>query len=346
MTKILNSYYSKLPKKEVRKLPLNEQLAYYRQCRDNALKQTKIIENAEFRRKIHPILRYIVIIKRIFQGHTIEIIGNKMVDKGKPIIVNISHVCKNDIERVLEAVKKHCYILAGDQEFTKGLDLLFMDLNGVFFVDTSPLKDKTKLEQLSIKKDRNNAKEFLKIALRRNLNVFCSMEGIWNLSRNLPVLDMPWGLIEVADETNTEIVNVAIEQIDKNFIINIGENIDIKEYKSNNQKEFLRNAKNEVRDNLAALKWEIIERQPLLERANIDSEKYYNDWVKTRLTEFPDFTEEIIAEREYIDPNYTSLGEILADLYGIDYESKRADYNTRKKIVQLIDSWTKPVKVK
>lgn len=72
-------------------------------------------------------------------------------------------------------------------------------------------------------------------------------------------------MAEIAIRTKAEIVPVAIEQYGKNYVVNIGKNIDCFRYEIF-QKQLLTE---QLRDAMCTLKWEIIEKYAVDKRSNI-----------------------------------------------------------------------------
>lgn len=119
--------------------------------------------------------------------------------------------------------------------------------------------------------------------LRQGGNLMYFPEGTWNLSPNLPVLPCYWGIVDVAQKGNAVIVPIAAEQYGKHFVINIGENFDMSRYDSDKAL-----AITELRDTLAALKWEIWESQSIRHRKEVDADEW-NAYVTDRFREWPYF---------------------------------------------------------
>lgn len=88
-------------------------------------------------------------------------------------------------------------------------------------------------------------------------------EGARNGTVNLPVMELFPGTAKMAMETNTKIVPVAIEQYDRRFIINFGKEMLPENYGSHTE------LTQELRDTLAALKWEIWESEGLYSRNSL-----------------------------------------------------------------------------
>lgn len=97
-------------------------------------------------------------------------------------------------------------------------------------------------------------------------------EGAWNIYESLPVMPLFWGTAEIAIESNTPIVPVAIERYGDTYFVDIGKNIGEAELKKYDKTQLTNKLKNE----LATLKWEIWESQGIYQREEItDSRKKF-----------------------------------------------------------------------
>ena len=117
---------------------------------------------------------------------------------GKPTIYACNHSQFSDIPMAVKAIGKRCYILLGKQKLYI-TDYIFFNLLGAVWVDR---KDK---------KDRAVIKNKILNILDRGQSVLWFPEGTWNLSDNLLMLPMRWGIIEVADKAQAQIVPMAIQ---------------------------------------------------------------------------------------------------------------------------------------
>lgn len=143
-------------------------------------------------------------------------------------------------------------------------------LNGLVYCDTES------------KSDRKIAKEVLK----NNKNLLIYPEGVWNLTPNLLSLPLFPGIIDIAKDTGADIVPIAAEQYDKDFFVNIGQNITV-EHSSGNVNSYFEKKKEELRTALATIKWEIFEQIPIQKRSALKSyEEEYYDFVNSRLKEW------------------------------------------------------------
>ena len=234
-------------------------------------------------------------IKNRFGGFTYELIKDERSLTNRPIIFAVTHVGKFDIEVISESIKEHYYLLSGDYEHIQGIiDAPFIALNGVIYFNE---KDKD---------DRKSASKRMITHLKSNGNLMYFPEGTWNLSPNLPMLPCYWGIVDVAKQSNAIIIPVAADQYDKHFKINIGKNFDMLEYEDTISGKT--NAINDLRDELATLKWEIWETEKT-SRNKIKN----NEWAKyisDRLQEWPYFSEEYIKDLIFKPKNVVEHDEV------------------------------------
>lgn len=252
---------------------------------------------------MHPILLCAVTLKNIFSGFKIVTLLNSRVPKtDRPIIFCITHIGKHDIEVCSQVLKKHYYLLSGDFENLHGTsDGIFIELNGIIYLNKYDKEDKTKSKETSI------------ATLKNGGNIMWFPEGIWNLSPNQPVLPLPFGIIEVAIKANAAIVPVAIEQYGKEFYVNIGSIFDVNKYIHKHPDEYAlkTEAITDLRDEMATLKWQIWEDRPLCIRLDL-SQDYFETFVNERLKEWHGFTYEDIRAREFHPQNITEPEEAFA----------------------------------
>ena len=78
------------------------------------------------------------------------------------------------------------------------------------------------------------------------------------------MLQMPYGIIDAAQQTDAVIIPIGIEEYGKDFIVNIGENFYVNKNKDNLIPEIQR-----LRDCMATLKYEIWESVPSVSRLKI-----------------------------------------------------------------------------
>lgn len=265
---------------------ISKQIEKYKQKKGRLIQCGRKLPNVDIRKRVHPILRRILFLKRILCGQTLTILQNKSIMKtNKPVIYAVTHIGKFDFEMVYEVIQGFFYALSGDWELMYGtIDDYFFRISGVIYIDTED------------KEDRKKTYEVLILALKQGIPLLWCPEGIWNLSDSLPMLKLYKGIISAALETSVDIIPVAVEQKEKDFYINIGKNVCANDLKSNKVVA--------LRDIMATLKWEIWETLPMEKRKNISSD-YYNKFLKERISEWSRFNMEIINHREFRDKNIT-----------------------------------------
>lgn len=216
-----------------------------------------------FRKKIHNFLLTLLIFDRKLETKEVIHVEGDYEKNSTPKIFACTHIGGNDIQRVFEAIKEPAYLFLGDpRELYFDLAGIWLFLNGVVAVDTDDKCDR--------KIAYNRAKEIIK----KGASLLIFPEGVWNITDNLPVLNLYGGAVRLAMETGAEIVPIAIEQYENDIFINIGGNYTISEtcdYKSELKS---------LRDCLATLKWKIFERQPICKRKTIP-DNYANNLVKS-----------------------------------------------------------------
>ena len=127
----------------------------------------------------------------------------------------------------------------------KNISGLFVYLNGTIMMET---QDKT---------DRHIAYLRSVELLKAGGSLMIYPEGARNGTENLPVMALFPGAAKMAMETDTKIVPVGIEQYDRHFIIKFGTALLPENY--HGPKDLTK----DLRDALAALKWDIWESQGL-----------------------------------------------------------------------------------
>lgn len=263
---------------------------YYRLKREYEHNNGKSLKGMLWRDMLHPILIKLVKLNRKYiDKQNLKVLNdarqntkkNKLGErvkafvkgeKKKPVIYAITHIDKYDFQLVSEALKEHQYPFAGDPEtMYRSFDGAVLGLNGVIYCDTES------------KIDRKIAKNTSIDLLKSGKNLLIYPEGVWNVTSNLLMLPLFPGIIEMAKETGCDIVPVAIERYDKDYIINIGKefSVDTKLAAGLNMDEI----KMDLRDEMATLKWDIMQSLPKSESAE---ETYYN----TKRSELGIFKEE------------------------------------------------------
>lgn len=173
----------------------------------------------------------------------------------KPVIYAVNHFCFADTPIMGRIAPKRSYILVGQQRL--GLsDWLYFILNGVIFVDR---KDKA---------DMAASKLAMSAYLRKGRSIVMFPEGTWNLTDNQLMLPMKWGIIDIAKETDAQIVPVVLEydHKSKRCFVRFGEPMIFSA--EGNKAEAIA----ALRDTMATMRWELWKRMGLFPRAELDLE--------------------------------------------------------------------------
>lgn len=181
--------------------------------------------------------------------------NNYVAIADKPIIFACNHSAFPDIPIALRAVKRHCYTLIGKQKLAF-VDRIFFFLTGAIWVDR---KDKV---------DSALSKERIIAYLKKGKPILWFPEATWNLTDNLLMLPMRWGIIEVAQRMNAQIIPMALDYDRERKIcrVRFGEALKAETFISKQQGIIT------LRDAIATLRWDCISRNQV-NRAFLDLEK-------------------------------------------------------------------------
>lgn len=240
------------------------------------------MRGVHLRKFVHPLLRKILHIRNKLYGITYEVHGCKLQsDKRDSVIYALTHIGKFDFEVFMDACNACCYPVAGDWELMYGeIDDYFLRLNGVLYIDTED------------KMDRKYTYDAMVKMLLQGISVLIYPEGVWNLTECLPVMKIFPGAVKAASEAKVPIIPVAIEQEQKHFWVNIGERFYVNgDIKSENER---------LRDTMATLQWNNWEHLSKLQRKAIP-DNYYENFIQSKLAEWPKYNLEIIKKRIYRD---------------------------------------------
>jgi len=298
--------FRRLSRKELRSLDMDALVVYRKRERAYLLKAGEGQIGHRIRKVAHPLLLEALNIYHM--AKKIRIKTNGSVQKAnRPIIFAASHIGLYDAEVVLQAIRKHVYMLSADEEIMyRTFDGWLFDANGVICVDPED------------KADRKIAIETAVKYLARGRSLLWYPEGTWNLSPNYVILPIHYGIIEAAVRTNAVIIPIGIEQYDRthsiDFTVNIGAVFDPKKYLDG---ELTREQKitlaEMLRSNMARLKidaWESVS------RADIGSD-YWDIFVAKRLAEWPHYTMDIIHQREFNPNGFISGADVFSHLCNI-----------------------------
>lgn len=249
---------------------------------------------------------------------------NEYEKDGKPTIYSGTHVFFDDIAAICSLIDDNMYLVSDDDTkncigFLEGIALYF---NGVIFFEKS---DKTA---------KKIATEQMIKVLKNGGNILIFPESTWNFRSNMPIRDeLPWGLLNIAETTNANVVPVAINLVGDEYLVNVGKKLDIT---SDKKIDILK-----LTDEMATLVWELYELKEPLKRSEVgpDEIDWYNYIQEKCSGQYYDFVkEEACAFRP---EGKISLDEVIAEMFGMEYRSIASDYETYKKIRKLSDGFSR-----
>lgn len=230
------------------RMPLTELEAYYRERRKERFEQGKKLKHIQHREAVYPLFALFLKLDRLFRKQTITVLGEQNKYSGQ-VIFACTHISGHDLESIYESLHRGCWWFVGDPcVLYKDISGLLLYLNGSIFLETGD-KDDRHIAYL-------RAVEVLKAG--GSLMIF--PEGARNGSENIPVWPLFRGTAKMALETHVKIVPVAIEQNDRHFVIKFGSALLPDHFSDPTE------LTKELRDALAALKWDIWENEGIQPR--------------------------------------------------------------------------------
>ena len=284
-------------------LPQKEAEEY---CRDSRYKRNEkkgaYAEFILFHNMLHHILVYVLKLQRVLKKQKIILVGDERIKTDRPVIFAGTHIGGDDVETAFEVLKTPCWLLLGDpKEIYRNSAGLMLDLNGVICFDTAH------------KRDRQIAKERCIALLKKGGNLLIFPEGAWNISPNQLVMHLFPGVAEMARECGAEIVPFAIGRNGKTYYVNIGGAIRVEQDDPANKYGITA----ALRDTLASLKWEIIEKSPPQKRNEIPanySQKYLDEVMGTQVATY---SVQDVLDTKYRPKNQVDHKEVFEVLNGL-----------------------------
>lgn len=256
----------------------------------------------------HRVLLPLLRLLRIIEKQHITVIGDEHTDTDKPIIYASTHIGFYDPMILIEVIKKPCWLFWGNP--LEDLVTLFGWMarkNGAVLIDTYD------------KEDRKLAKKEAEMLLNQGGSLMIYPEGAWNITDNEPVMKLYQGTVLMALNTDAVIIPVALEQYGKEFIVNIGRNIQYE-----NTDTDIERLNSELRDTLATLKWHIWESQPIGIRKQLPA-AYRNIFIKAILDDAEGkYTRTMIENERFHDRNITSREEAFSFMSSLNVTKDNA----------------------
>ena len=218
------------------------------------------------REKLYPLLTFLAKYKVKYR---VEAVNACSPLPDKPVIYAANHSAFCDIPIVLRMMGRHIYPFVGKQNL-EVLDKIFLTLNGTIWVDRQN------------KESRAEAKKTLIKYLVKGCSVLWFPEATWNLTANMLMLPMRWGIIEVAHRAEAQIIPMALEY-DRNkrtCRVKFGNPMtgDVLADKA----EGIRL----LRDELATLRWDLMCNNDVLHREQLDVMQLKSE-AESAIDEYP-----------------------------------------------------------
>jgi len=192
-----------------------------------------------------------------------------------PIIFAVNHTRFQDTPVICAAIraelKRRGYVFSGKQKLGF-LDNIFFYFYGSLFLDREN------------KEDMAIAQKAMEEYLRKDKIMIVFPEGTWNMSDELLMLPMKWGIVKSAQRTNAQIIPTVLHYDDQNMNchVSFGEPIVFNE--QTDAKEAIDN----LRDTMATMRFQYMEKQGITARETIDVE-CEKDKIYDVVREYPNY---------------------------------------------------------
>lgn len=246
--------------------------------------------------RLYPIL---MALTRIKVKCKIEVVNDYYPVNEKPIIFACNHSAFTDTPIALRTTRHRSYIFAGQQNLHL-VDWLFFLVNGSIWVNRRS------------KDDMLASKDTLLSYLSQGQSILWFPEGTWNLTSNLLMLPMRWGIINVARQANAQIIPMALDyDRNKNLCrVKFGAPLSGEDLADN------RDGIRMLRDTIATLRWEMMADRPTLSRAEADPEELRKE-VEAAIAEYPMLDWEYERSCIYEPPTCISPDEAFKHLQNL-----------------------------
>ena len=234
-----------------------------------------------FRRLIHPFVRFVI---DIAVDRPIELVQYPELEKDVPYLFCAGHSFPGEIASNLSVIDRNAWVLLGTtDQVDHNPQMLAGWANGMIYVDK--LKPESRKE--SMKK--------MKRILQSGSSILMFPEGVLNNSENLLCMPVYPGFYHLAKETGVKVVPIVshAEHDAKKILIAAGEPLN---FAGKDKVE----AMDDLRDTLASLRFDLMERLPPLDRTTLKGDihlqflkKRHDTYLETKWVE-PNWDEEIV----------------------------------------------------
>ena len=197
--------------------------------------------------------------------------------RNKPIIFAANHTNCFDIPNSSKACRRRLVPLLGKQRLELA-DRVFFRLNGVVYVDRLDKKSAAKV------------KKRLVLRLKRRTPLLWFPEGTWNLTDNLLMLPMKWGIIDIAAKAGAQIIPMALDYDRESMVCRVRFGAPLHGEALEDKAEGIRL----LRDSMASLRYEQLCTQPVLSRQTADLAKLKH-YIDMAVPEYPKLQPEVEA---------------------------------------------------
>ncbi len=296
---------------EKRNMAIEELVKYYSELRKENYRNGQELKGINLRKRIYFLVSLILKIDELLSKEKIVVIKDEHIKTNKPKIYACTHIGGNDIQRTFQVINEPAYLMLGDPGILYKMPIYQgLKMNGVIPLETKDREDR--------KIAYNRAIELL----NKGGNLLIYPEGAWNVTPNLVVMKIFNGTVRMAKETGVDIVPIGVEQYGNKFYFNIGKNYSI----AKNSPKSLDELRDELREKLATLKWEIMETQPKLDHSTI-TEDYLDKFqaeIVGRCNYGYGFSLEDAISESFHDKNVISEEEVFAFLKNLEINTNNA----------------------
>ncbi len=232
-------------------------------------------------------------------------------EDNKPKIYACTHIGGNDIQRAFQIIKDPAWLMFGNPGIVyKKIIYQGLRINGVLPLNTFDKVDRGITYNRALELLLNGG----------NLLIF--PEGAWNVTPNELVMKIFVGAVKLALASGAEIIPLALEQYGKTFYYNLGEGYFIPK----NTNKTILELRDELREKLATLKWEILLTQPTLKREDIPDNylKEFQKEIVERCNYGYGFGLEDALREKFHDKTIFSAEEVFSPLINLDVNNNNA----------------------
>lgn len=292
----------------------------------------------KIRRVVHPVVRFAL---KKSLGGKITVKNYPKLQKDTSYIFICTHSFVDEVQLILGTLDRSTYALTGTTHQLEHNPMFYMQwISGMIYVNRFS------------KESRSSAISKMKRILDSGSSMLIFPEGGWNNTENLPVMQLfasPWIL---AKETGCEVVPLSCfyEYGTKDYYISFGKPVDISKMEKDEALTVLRNT-------LAALWWDLIEKHAASIKRSELGRNCRNDYMRQRCCEYRKakwsrdvFNEELTQyfDKEYPTPQMVRASfdkvhitpfnaNTMAEIMVRREEDKRYDFTQ-----YMHDNWNKP----